>query len=157
MLPETSAQTRNARGSFSGPAYAVDKAVHGIMGERWYVIHTQRHAENRVIQHVERQGYRIFCPRIRTTVRHARRETHVLAPLFPNYLFVRLDVAHDRWRSVNGTRGVIRLISQGEVPQPVPHGIVEALQDRLGNDGTIECTPLFKVGQAVQISTGPFA
>jgi hypothetical protein len=51
--------------------------------ERWYVVQTQPHGEARAIFHLERQDYRIFCPRIRKTVRHARKATRVLASLFP--------------------------------------------------------------------------
>ena len=126
-------------------------------GERWYVVHTQPHAEGRAAANLERQGYLLFCPRMRKTVRHARKATATLAPLFPNYLFVRLDVSRHRWRGVNGTRGVVRLIVQGETPLPVPLGVVEALQDRLGADGVFEWTEALKIGQSVRISSGPFA
>lgn len=126
-------------------------------GERWYVVHTQPHAESRAIVHLERQGYRVLCPRYRKTVRHARKARCILAPLFPNYLFLRLDVSRDQWHSVNGTRGVVRLFMQGETPQPVPYGIVEALQARMSADGAMDWEPTFKIGQAVRIADGPFA
>ena len=126
-------------------------------GERWYVVHTQPRAETRAVFHLERQGYRVFCPRYRKVVRHSRKRTSTLAPLFPSYLFLRLDVSRDQWRSVNGTRGVVRLIMQSEVPQPVPRGIVEALQARMSADGAMDWTPTFKIGQAVRIADGPFA
>jgi transcriptional antiterminator RfaH len=128
-----------------------------LSGERWYVAHTQPRAESRAIVHLERQGYSVFCPRYRKTVRHARKAKSILAPLFPNYLFLRLDASRDLWRAVNGTRGIVRLISQGETPQPVPHGIVEALQSRMNAGGVMDLTPTFKVGQAVRIADGPFA
>ncbi|MGA7676572.1 MAG: transcriptional activator RfaH [Rhizomicrobium sp.] len=156
MLHDVAAQRKAAGTVVPGLALDIDGAVEGSTGERWYVVHTQPHAEGRAISNLERQGYGIFCPRTYKTVRHARKATRVLAPLFPNYLFVRLDVSRDLWRSVNGTRGVIRLITQGEEPQPVPHGIVEALQSRLSADGTMSWTSSFKIGQAVRISDGPF-
>jgi len=123
---------------------------------RWYVVHTQPHNEARAIANLERQGFRTFCPRVRKTVRHARKAVRTLAPLFPNYLFVELDMARDPWRSVNGTYGVVRLIMQGDVPQPVPRGIVEALQARMTDDGVIDWAPTLKIGQSVRISDGPF-
>ena len=126
-------------------------------GERWYVVHTQPHAENRAITNLERQGYRIVCPRSRKTIRHARKATITLAPLFPNYLFVQLDISRDHWRSVNGTLGVVRLITQGDAPEPVPMDIVESLQARMGNDGAMNWAPSLKIGQSVRISDGPFA
>jgi transcriptional antiterminator RfaH len=107
--------------------------------------------------HLQRQGYNLFCPLYRKTVRHARKKTSVLAPLFPNYIFLRLDASRDQWRPVNSTRGVVRLIMQREAPQPVPRGVIDALQTRAGADGVIDWTPAFKIGQSVRIADGPFA
>ncbi len=126
------------------------------ISQRWYVVHIQPHAESRAIFHLDRQGYRVFCPRIQKTVRHSRKVNRVLAPLFPGYLFVSLDITRERWRSVNGTRGVIRLVTCGDAPEPVPSGIVEALRRRLTDDGVIAWGAAFRVGQSVQIADGPF-
>jgi transcription elongation factor/antiterminator RfaH len=126
-------------------------------GALWYVVHTQPHAEGQAIHHLEIQGYQVFCPRYRKTVRHARQAKYVLAPLFPNYLFVRLDISRDHWRSVNGTRGAVRLLMRGETPQPVPRGVVEGLQGQTRADGTIDWSPIFKIGDVVRIADGPFA
>ena len=48
-------------------------------------------------------------------------------PLFPRYLFVRLDIGRDRWLSVNSTTGVSRLFTQAGRPVAVPFGVVENL------------------------------
>jgi transcription elongation factor/antiterminator RfaH len=125
-------------------------------GERWYVVHTQPNAEGMAVAHLEGQGYQVFCPRYCKAVRHARKTKRVLAPLFPNYLFLRLDVTRDQWRFVNGTRGVVRLIMQGMTPQPVPRGIVEVLQVQLGAADAMSWATMFKIGQAVRIVDGPF-
>lgn len=130
------------------------------MGEarsRWYVVHTQPHAEDRAVDNLERQGFVTFCPRLAKTVRHARKLTRTRAALFPNYLFVNLDLARDRWRSVNGSRGVVRLLAQGDAPVPVPDGIVEQLQARIDAEGCIDWLPDYVCGQAVRICDGPFA
>ena len=156
MLAEQSSST--PRATILPQTSDVDARINGrSTGERWYVVHTQPHAENRAMVHLEWQGNQVFCPRYRKTVRHARKAKSVLAPLFPNYLFLRLDVSRDQWHSVNGTRGVVRLFMQGETPQPVPHGIVEALQARMSADGAMEWEPTFKIGQAIRIADGPFA
>jgi len=128
-----------------------------VAGERWYVAQTQPRAESCAVAHLERQSYIVFCPRYRKTVRHARNATSVLAPFFPNYLFLRFDPVHDAWRAVNGTRGVVRLVSQGKTPQPLPHGVVEDLLARTHAGGVMDWAPTFKIGQAVRIAEGPFA
>jgi transcriptional antiterminator RfaH len=124
---------------------------------RWYVVQTQPHSERRAIIHLARQGYCVFCPRYRKTVRHARKARSILAPLFQNYIFLKLDVTRDSWRSINSTRGVVRLITQGETPQPLQSGVVESLLARMSANDVIEWTPTLKIGQAVRIADGPFA
>jgi transcriptional antiterminator RfaH len=125
--------------------------------KRWCVVHAQPWAESRAVINLERQGYEVFCPRLCRLVRHARKQTKKLLPLFPCYLFLRLDLARDQWRSVGGTRGVVRLITQGDVPQAVPDGIVEELQARADREGIIEdWRPPLAVGQNVHINEGPF-
>lgn len=129
----------------------------GLANARWYVAYTQPRAEGRAMVHLKRQGYHVFCPRYLKNVRHARKTKNVPSPLFPNYLFLRLDISRDQWRAVNGTRGVVRLIMNGDTPQPLPKGIIEDLQARIGADGTIDWTRTFKIGQVVCIAQGPFA
>jgi transcription elongation factor/antiterminator RfaH len=126
-------------------------------GDRWYVVHTQPHAELRVVANLLRQEFRPFCPLLAKTVRHARKVTQTQAPLFPNYLFVSLDVSRDRWRSVNGTFGVVRLLTYGDVPIPVPKGIVESIEARLSAEGVNDWSSSFACGQVVRICDGPFA
>jgi transcriptional antiterminator RfaH len=130
----------------------------GVASEkRWYVARTQPRAEGRAIANLEKQNFRTFCPRFRKSRQHARRVENVLVPLFPSYIFVRLDLSRDRWRSVNGTRGVTRVIMHGEIPQPVTPGVVESLQSRTRADGTVDLTPRLEVGHSVRVAYGPFA
>ena len=124
---------------------------------RWYVARTQRYAEGVAAANLERQGFPTFCPLTRKSRRHARRFESVLAPLFPRYIFVRLDLTSDRWRSVRSTRGVAHMIMQGEKPQPVAPGVVEVLQQRTSADGSIDFTRRLEIGQSVRIAHGPFA
>ena len=67
---------------------------------------------------LSRQGFRSYAPRVRRTIRHARKLRNVLVPLFPGYIFVILNLSTDRWRSVNGTIGVASLIMGAEQPMP---------------------------------------
>ena len=106
---------------------------------------------------LQQQGFRIFLPQLKKTVRHARKLTTVLAPVFPGYLFVVLDLQSDRWRSVNGTFGVSRLVMVGDKPIPVPHGVVEALLRLIDDDGTCCFNSDMIVGQHVRVVSGPLA
>lgn len=124
---------------------------------RWYVVHTRPHQERRAEANLARQGFRVWLPVMERSRRHARRIDTVRAALFPGYLFVALDVERDRWRAINGTFGVRRLLSDGEHPQALPGDFVAALQDAVGGDGLSTAAPAdLRPGDAVTIAAGPF-
>ena len=125
---------------------------------RWYAVNTQPYQEARADENLRRQGFYSWLPRFRRPRKHARRTDHVLAPLFPGYLFVRLDPEIERWRSINGTFGVVRLLCNGDTPLAVPDGLVEEIMQRRDGSGTV-VVPLRRlaVGEAVRVAVGPFA
>ena len=125
-------------------------------GERWYVVFSQPNREGRAQQQITAQGFNVFLPRYRKTVRHARKLTVKSAPFFPRYLFVALDLTRDQWRSINGTFGVTTFVMDGATPRPVPHGVVEGLV-QVSEAGVIQLGKELKVGDSVRVLGGPFA
>lgn len=81
----------------------------------------------------------------------------ILSAAFPGYLFVRLDLDRDRWRSVNGTLGVSRMIMGGEAPIPAPEGVVETIFDYVDSRGVARFDRDLVEGQSVRIKSGPLA
>jgi transcriptional antiterminator RfaH len=122
----------------------------------WYVAATRPREEDRAIRHLTEQGFRTFLPRIRRTVRHARRCVPRSVPLFPGYVFIYGETA-TRWRSVNGTVGVLHLITHGPKPAVVEAGFVETLQETTDGDGIVNLQASLKVGDRVEFSNGPMA
>ncbi|OCC22915.1 hypothetical protein MB02_14195 [Croceicoccus estronivorus] len=129
-----------------------------MAGLNWYVVETQPRAEARSQNHLERQNFLCFCPRFRTTRRHARRVENVLAPLFPGYLFVKFDCEQDPWRAINGTRGVKRLVGSPKgAPQPMPSEVMDALMARCDRQEVKQVLGSVRPGQSVRLIAGPFA
>ena len=126
---------------------------------RWFVAHTQPHAEAKATWHLSRQGFAIYFPRYLKRRRHARRIETVAAPLFPRYLFVGIDMAVQRWRSIYSTVGVARLVCNGDDPTVVPDGVVEALKSREDPNGFIKLNyrPPFRAGDKIRVLDGAFA
>ena len=89
-------------------------------GTRWYAVQCQPHRERLAASHLINQGFGVHLPLREKTRRHARKIETIRTPFFPGYLFARLDLSRDFWRSVNGTVGVVRLVTQGDRPTPVP-------------------------------------
>ena len=126
-------------------------------GERWFVARVLAHQEARAQFNLHRLGFRSFMPRLRGTVRHARKLRDTLKPLFPGYIFVIIDLSKHRWRSINGTFGVASLIMGAEQPTPVPPGVVEALVVSCASCGAVRLDDGLEIGQKVRILSGPFA
>jgi len=124
---------------------------------RWYVVQCQPHREALAVEELAKQGFTAFSPSRLKSRRHARKITTIRAPFFPGYVFVALDLEKDRWRSVNSTRGVSRLVAFGELPAPVPVGIIDALAERCCDNGVMLDTETMEIGQSVKILAGPFA
>ncbi len=124
--------------------------------EHWYVVHTQPRGESLAVTNLNNQGLETYLPRHLKRRRHARRTEWVPAPLFPNYLFVRFDIDRTRWRSIHSTFGVRYLVCNGELPAPVPHGIVEDIQSCEDDAGVVVVSKKapFDKGALVQIMTG---
>jgi transcriptional antiterminator RfaH len=128
------------------------------MTQRWYVVHTHTHAEAKAAVHLERQGFAVYLPRYRKRRRHARRVETVTAPLFPRYLFVGVDMAAQRWRSIHSTFGVARLVCNGDDPAAVADFVVDALRRREDEEGFVHLARRrFAPGTRVQITDGAFA
>jgi transcriptional antiterminator RfaH len=126
-------------------------------GCRWFAVNVRPRAERIAVANLERQGFRHFLPQQHKTIRHARQFRSVLAPLFPGYLFVALDLGRERWRAINGTFGVVALVRTGDQPQPVPTGIVEALMELSQGDSIVRFERQLEVGQRIKMIAGPFA
>ena len=125
--------------------------------ERWYVARTLPQRELHAARQLNNQGFCTFVPRYWKNRRHARKVETISAPLFPRYIFVVVDRTRDRWRSINGTLGVDRLLMSGGEPQPVPHGVVENLAAAADLEGNIRFDFHLKEGQTVKVMAGPFA
>ena len=126
---------------------------------RWYAVYTKPQGETRSAQELLQQDFDAFLPLCRRLRRHARRAESVLRPLFPRYLFVALDLESQRWRSINGTRGVVQLVRQGDRPAPVPQGVVEGLRARADATGAVPLDALSALerGCNLLVTGGPFA
>jgi len=125
---------------------------------RWYVVQTQVNSEAKAAQNLLRQGYEIYLPRYLKRRRHARKVDFVAKPLFPRYLFVAIDMATQRWRSIQSTFGVSHLVTNGDEPATVPDGVVSALKAREDDRGFVgmEAKPAFALGDKVRVLAGAF-
>jgi transcription elongation factor/antiterminator RfaH len=125
--------------------------------ERWFLVYTLPCSELRARLQLGAQGFRTFMPQSLKTTRHARKLRTALAPFFPRYLFVILNLERDRWLSIRSTAGVSALVTSGERPTPVPKGVVEALVARAEETNSSRPDDGLAEGQQVRILSGSLA
>ncbi len=111
--------------------------MEGQHGKKWFAIRTQAMKEALAMLHYQRQGYEVWCPRIRKTVRHARKIKKVLRPLFPGYLFLNLAPEERNWVTIASTIGAIGPVRFGDYYPPVPEWLIQELRNREAEEGFI--------------------
>ena len=124
----------------------------------WYAVNTHARAESRAQAHLNNQGFETYLPQYSRQRRHARRIDYVRAPLFPRYLFVRLDIKVDHWTPVLSTIGVQSIVRNGTQPAAIPDGIIDEIRGRETENGLVLLNALqrFRPGDAVTLDHGPF-
>src|SRR6185437_9336663 len=148
-------QSRALAGPFRTPSKR-ERGMRREVGTRWYVVQTQVNREATAAQNLRRQGYEVYLPRYLRRRRHARKVDFAAKPLFPRYMFVAIDMAAQRWRAIQSTFGVARLVCNGDDPALVPDGVVSALKAREDERGLIkmDTRPPFASGDKVRVLAG---
>ena len=121
--------------------------------QAWYVIYTKAQKEELAQFHLKLKNLESVFLRLLLPV-YSRRLKRVV-PLFPNYLFVRMDLAKE-YDFVRWSPGVKCFVSFNDTPNPLEDGVVEYLLSRADRNGIIVARANLKKGQEVRICGGPF-
>ncbi len=118
----------------------------------WYVVRSKPRREQFAQGQLIRRGVETFLPRI--AERGRVRGGSGISPLFPGYLFARIELA-TQYAAVVWTPGVHSMVTFGDVPVPVDSEVVEFLQRRCEEHGLIVAIPRFETGDEVRVVDGP--
>jgi len=121
----------------------------------WYVIQTKPGNEHRVETNLSNQEVETFLP-LYGSYRYSKdRLVKKIKPLFPNYLFAKLDLEIHYYK-VKWTRGVSKILGLGNGPVPISEKVIQTIKKRMGNDNLVKLEEDWKEGDEVQIISGPF-
>ena len=120
----------------------------------WYVIQCKGGESFRAAENLGNQDYEVFHPVLNVQRRRSGKLSTVCEPLFPHYLFIRLDQIASNWRPIRSTRGVLKLLTFGDTPIPVSNTLIETLKQQPHEQDGIHS--YFTPGQKVTITEGPF-
>jgi transcriptional antiterminator RfaH len=125
----------------------------------WYAIHTKPRQEDHAAEHLRRQEFEIYLPKIKQARRFRQKWRDTIEPLFPRYLFIRLDLGSDNVAPIRSTRGVSKLVSFNGQPATVPDPLIDALVESADPESGLlhPDEDRFKPGATVTIVNGPLA
>jgi transcription antitermination factor NusG len=123
-----------------------------LEGQAWFAVFTSSHHEKKVSQYLMQQQIENFLP-LYSEIRHwtNRRKVELQLPLFPNYVFVRIN--RKQRSRVLGAPGVLSLVGCGYQPMPLPDSEIESLRSAL-RLRRFEPHPYLIVGDRVRLKTG---
>jgi transcriptional antiterminator RfaH len=123
---------------------------------RWHVIRTKPRQEKQAEFHIRQLRVETFLPLLRQNKMVRRARKIVLAPLFPGYMFARVDV-RTHYRAVSYARGVLTIVGFGGKPAEISQALIDAIKGRLENGYLTPDPKHFKRGQILRINSGPLA
>ncbi len=118
----------------------------------WYVVRSKPRREAFAQAQLLRRGIETFLPRIVES--GEGRAEPVVGPLFPGYLFARLDLL-SQYTRVIWAPGVHSFVSFGDVPAAVDPAVMAFLRERAGDAGVVRVTRTFNDGDVVRVVRGP--
>ena len=117
----------------------------------WYVLRTKPRSDRIAFENLEKNGYNVFFPEIDIPITG---QMYKRTPLFPGYLFIRLD-PQKSWPLVELIPGVLGwLRSDGKIPS-IGDEVISELRKRvkfIADDGGLWTK--FKPGQIVRVVSG---
>ena len=124
--------------------------------EQWYTLYTKPFQERKVAAALEESEIVTFLPLLRSQKAQSRPQA---TPLFPCYLFMRVDLDNvnpSRWHWTPGLRSIVAF--DGE-PVPVSDQAIDLIHSNLDqlNQAAAQPRPAFKEGDVVRVTSGPFA
>jgi len=123
------------------------------MSYPWFALQIRSRYENIVTAHLGGKGYEWFLPLYKCRRRWSDRFKEIECPLFPGYVFCRLNPL-DRL-PILITPGVVLIVGTGKTPVPIDETEIVAIQAAVKSGLPSQPWPFVQIGQRVRIEYGP--
>lgn len=121
----------------------------------WYAVHVRSNFERLVASILQHKGIDYFLPSYKHQSRWSDRVKEQDRPLFPGYLFCKLEPNHNF--SVVSTRGVVSIVGIGKTPIPVEANELAAIWRVTHSDVAVAPWSHLIEGEPVVVERGPLA
>ena len=131
-----------------------DEPIAG-QNEHWFAVRVKSRFERIVASAAHGKGFEEFLPTYQSRRRWSDRVKSVEMPLFPGYVFCRLDP--QKRLPLLMIPGVLHLVGIGKTPMPLDEAEVTAIQTSVRSGLFVEPWSFVEAGQRVRIDDGPLA
>ncbi len=121
---------------------------------QWYTVYSKPQKEEFAQLQLRLKGLEVFLPKLLLPNCGTKRKR--IVPLFPNYLFARINIHSAEYGYTIWSPGVKRIVSFNGSPAPMDSDIVDYLMKQTNTEGLIPARSNLRVGQEIRIDGGPF-
>ena len=118
----------------------------------WYAVRVRSNFEQVVSGSLSSKGYESYVPVYRKPSGRSACIKNIDVPLFPGYVFARIDLVHRL--PVLVTPGVVNVVGFGNVFLPIPENEIQAVQAIVRSGLPSITWPFLRDGQRVRIEHG---
>jgi len=119
----------------------------------WFALRVRSNYEHVTAIHLRDRGFEEFSPTYRAERQWSDRKKLIDLPLFPGYVFCRLNPEHRL--PVLTVPGTVGLVGFGKGPSAIPDHEIESVRRMIGSGLLVAPWPFLQVGQRVLIERGP--
>lgn len=125
--------------------------------EGWCVVYTRPQHEQKVAHQLRMLGIEYFLPMVKSLRIWSDRRKYINAPLFPSYVFVKLENIQSYFSSLE-LKGILHYVRNGKQIASVPESIVLNLKLLLANSNEeiLVSSEYILPGKRLFVSGGPF-
>ena len=117
---------------------------------KWYCLFLKGRSEFTAETGLLEQGFEVYLPKA------IDNKTKKIKPLFPEYMFINLEIGVDDFNAVKYTKGV-RCFTPTQNPTQVPTRIIEELKSHGNNEGMHQIIKdTYYIGKSVTVVKGSF-
>jgi len=122
---------------------------------RWFALRVKSQRERGIAASIGSKGFEEFLPLYQCRRRWSDRMKSMELPLFPGYLFCRIDPLIRL--PILTVPGVLHFVGIGGVPAPIDDAEMAAIQRAVRSGLRVEPSAYLDVGQRVRLEEGPLA
>jgi len=117
--------------------------------QQWFALQVRTRWESSTAVLLSGKGYETFLPTYKVRKRWKGKVREIDSALFPGYVFCNFNA--QKRLPVLITPGVISVVGQGRIPQPVDEREIEGIQKIVTSGFRAEPWPFLEIGQKVRI------